>query len=100
MTKSAWYGYPIIVKPDAPFTKNELKEFLENKGVQTRPILSGNFDEQPVMKLFKYRKVGDLPNSRIIQRHSFWIGNHHGIGKEEKEAVADYIDEFMSSKLK
>ena len=100
MTKSAWYGYPIIVKPDAPFTKNELKEFLENKGVQTRPILSGNFDEQPVMKLFKYKKVGDLPNSRIIQRHSFWIGNHHGIGKQEKEAVSDYIDEFMSSKLK
>ena len=48
----------------------------------------------------KKGKRSALPNSRIIQRHSFWIGNHHGIGKEEKEAVADYIDEFMSRKLK
>ena len=75
-------------------------DFLENKGVQTRPILSGNMDEQPVMKHLKYRRIGALPNSRIIQRHSFWIGNHHGIGKQEKEAVADYIDEFMSIKIK
>ena len=100
MTKSAWYGYPIIVKPNAPFTKDELVDFLGHKGVQTRPILSGNMAEQPVMKLFNYRQVGDLPNARMIQRNSFWLGNHHGIGKEEREAVADYFNEFMSGKIK
>lgn len=99
-TKAVWYGYPITVKPDAPFTRKELTDFLEAKGVQTRPILSGNIDEQPVMRLFNYRKVGDLPNSRIIQRHSFWIGNHHGIGKEEREAVVEYFHEFLTRRIK
>ena len=94
-TKHVWYGYPITVKSDAPFTRRELVGFLEEKGVETRPVMAGNIDEQPVMKLFPYRKVGDLPNSRLIMRNSFFFGNHHGIGDEERKAIVGYIMEFM-----
>ena len=94
-TKHVWFGYPITVKPDAPFDRKELVNFLEKKGVETRPIMSGNFDEQPAMRLFPYRKVGDLPNSRIIMRGSFFFGNHPGITQEEREAIVDYFKEFM-----
>ena len=95
-TKYAWYGYPVTVKPDAPFTREELRDFLDKKGLETRPIFAGNIDEQPVMRLFNYRKAGDLPNSRIVQRQSFFFGNHQGIGKEEREAIVEYFREFMS----
>jgi len=95
-TKHVWFGYPVTVSPDAPFTRKELVEFLERKGLETRPIMSGNIDEQPAMRLFDYRKVGNLPNSRIIQRHSFFFGNHQGIGKTEREAVVEYFREFAS----
>lgn len=94
-TRHVWYGYPLTVKADAPFTKEDMTEFLEAKGVETRPIMSGNFDEQPAMRLFSYRKVGDLPNSRIIMRNSFFFGNHPGITQEEREAIVDYFKEFM-----
>ncbi len=98
-TRHVWFAYPTTVKPGAPFTREELVDFLEESGVETRPIMSGNIDEQPATKLFPCRKVGDLPNSRLIMRNSFFFGNHHGIGKEEREAVVDYIKEFMSLKL-
>jgi len=98
-TRHVWYGYPITVKPNAPFTRGDLVNFLEAKGVETRPIMAGNMDEQPAMRLFKYRKVGDLPNSRLIMRNSFFFGNHLGIGKEEREAIVSYIEEFMQEKL-
>lgn len=94
-TKHVWFGYPVTIKPNAPFTKQELVDFLEKKGVETRPIMSGNFDEQPAMRLFPYRKVGDLANSRFIMRNSFFFGNHHGIASEERQAIADYFREFM-----
>jgi len=98
-TRHVWFGYPITIKPDAPFTRKELVDFLEERGVETRPIMSGNIDEQPAMRLFNYRKVGDLPNSRFIMRNSFFWGNHHGIGEEERKAIVDYIGEFMSIKV-
>ena len=95
-TKYAWYSYPVTVRHDAPFTPKELRDFLASRGLETRSIFAGNFDEQPVMRLFNYRKAGELPNSRIIQRQSFMFGNHQGIGKEEREAVVEYFREFMS----
>ena len=95
-TKHVWFGYPITVKPDAPFARKKLADFLESKGLETRPVFTGNIGEQPAMQLFNYRKVGDLPNARIVQRQSFFFANHQGIGKEEREAVVEYFREFMS----
>jgi CDP-6-deoxy-D-xylo-4-hexulose-3-dehydrase len=98
-TQHVWFGYPITVKPTAPFTRKDFANFLEQKGIETRPVMAGNIAEQPAMKLFKYRKVGELNNSRIIMRNSFFFGNHHGIGKVEREYIADCISEFMEQKI-
>lgn len=95
-TRHVWFGYPVTVNPDAPFTRKQLMDFLEGKGVETRPIMAGNIDEQPAMKLFHYRKVGELRNSRLIMRQSFFFGNHQGIGKEEREAIVEYFGQFLS----
>lgn len=97
-TRHVWFGYPVTVSPSAPFTRKELVDFLEAKGVETRPIMAGNIDEQPAMRLFPYRKVGDLPNSRLIMRNSFFFGNHQGIGKDERQAIVEYFHEFMSAR--
>ncbi len=97
--KHVWFGYPLTVNPNAPFTRKDIVDSLEGKGVETRPIMAGNIAEQPAMKLFHYRKVGDLPNSRLITRNSFFFGNHQGIGKQEREAILSYITEFMSEKV-
>ena len=94
-TKHVWFGYPVTVKPDAPFSKEEMVSFLEERGVETRPIMAGNIDQQPAMKSFHYRKVGNLPNSRLIMRNSFFFGNHHGIGEREREAIVNYVGRLI-----
>jgi len=93
--KHVWFGYPVTIRRNAQFSKKELVNFLEKKGVETRPIMSGNITEHPVMRLFRYRKVGNLTNSRTVMRRSFYWGNHHAIGKREREYLAECIDEFM-----
>ncbi|MDD5038457.1 MAG: aminotransferase class I/II-fold pyridoxal phosphate-dependent enzyme [Dehalococcoidales bacterium] len=97
-TRHVWFGYPLTVSPKAPFTRQELVDFLESKQVETRPIMAGNIDEQPVMRLFNYRKVGNLPNSRLVMRNAFFFGNHQGIGKKERTAIVSYIEEFMAGR--
>ena len=99
-TKHVWFGYPITIKPEAPFTRKELVSFLSGKGLETRPIMAGNIDEQPAMKLANYRKVGNLANSRLIMRNSFFFGNHHGIGEAQRKAIIDYIDEFIAKVIR
>ena len=98
-TRHVWFGYPVTVKPGAPFTRQELVNFLEERGLETRPIMAGNIDEQPAMKLAYYHKVGELSNSRFIMRNSFFFGNHQGIGREQREAVVDYFKEFLSKRV-
>jgi hypothetical protein len=46
------------------------------------------------------RIAGDLENSKLIMRNSFFFGNHNGIGHAEREYVADSIVDFLDSALK
>ena len=94
-TRHVWFGYPLTVSPGAPFTRKQIVDFLEEKGVETRPIMAGNFADQPVMRHLPYRKVGDLPHSTLVMRNAFLFGNHSSIGEEEREAVLNHIRSFM-----
>jgi CDP-6-deoxy-D-xylo-4-hexulose-3-dehydrase len=97
-TRHVWFACAIIVNPNAGFTRQELISFLEKKGVETRPIMAGNIAEQPAMKQAYYRQVGMLPNSRFVNDNAFFFGNHQGIGKNEREAIVSYFDEFIKGR--
>ena len=97
-TRHVWFGYPITVMPDAPFRREELVAHLEARGVETRPIMAGNIEEQPAMRRVPHRTVGDLPNARLIHRNAFFFGNHQGIDAERREAIAGWVTDFVRQK--
>src|SRR2546428_7590342 len=96
-TKHVYFGYPLTVRPEAPFTREQLVDHLENKLIETRPVMAGNMAEQPVMKHVPHRVSGSLTNSKMIMRQSFFFGNHTGIGSVEREYIADSIIEFLET---
>ncbi len=98
-SRSVWFGYPITVRPSAPFSRRDLVRFLEARGIETRPIMAGNFREQPAIQLFPHRIAGPLPNADLIMRHSFFIGNHQGIGEAGRTYVKECLDEFMKGRV-
>ena len=91
----SWFGFPILVKETAPFTRNELTSYLEHKKIGTRLLFGGNLTRQPAYKNLSYRKIGDLPNSDIIMRQVFWIGLYPGINKQMLDYVLLCLDDFM-----
>lgn len=93
--RRVWFGYPVFIKPGAPFERKELVDFLEKKNIETRPIMAGNFAEQPAIKLFKHKVSGKLANSEAIMSQAFFFGNHQGIGKKERKYIADCLNEFF-----
>src|SRR3990172_3909768 len=94
-TRHVWFGYQVTVQPGTPLERSDLVAHLEAKGLETRPIVAGNIAEQPALRLFPHRQAGDLPNSRLIMRRSFYFGNHQGIGAAERLAVKRYLLEFL-----
>jgi CDP-6-deoxy-D-xylo-4-hexulose-3-dehydrase len=97
-SRHVWFGYPLTVKEGAPFARADLVAFLEQKGIETRPIMAGNLAEQPALKLFKHRIVGELKNARTVMRNSFFFGNHQGVGKAEREYIVTCIEEFIKKR--
>jgi CDP-6-deoxy-D-xylo-4-hexulose-3-dehydrase len=94
-SRSVWFGYPITVRPGGPFSRDDLQRFLETRGIETRPIMAGNFRDQPAIRLCAHRIVEPLTNAELVMSQSFFIGNHHAIGERERSYVKECLDEFM-----
>lgn len=102
-TKNAshvWFGFPLTVRPEAPFTRNQIVSYLEKKGIETRPIMSGNMADHPSIALYKHRIHKDLPNARLVTRNGFFFGNYPQMSKEAREYISKTIAEFINEKTK
>lgn len=97
--KHSFLFYPITVVNNKFFTKNELVHRLEKSGIETRPVMAGNFIRQPVAKLIDFKISGTLNNSDYIMNNSFVIGNHSGITTPQRKYIINIIKEFMNEKL-
>ena len=74
---TAWFGIPIILNFDNKKYKQKLMNNLNNKGIMTRPIISGNFANQPSIKLYKIKIDSKLPNSNLVDKKGFFLGLHN-----------------------
>lgn len=70
----SWFGFLLTVRPDAPFSRNALIQFLETNQVATRLLFSGNITRQPAYQNVSYRVVGELTNTDTVMNQTFWIG--------------------------
>ena len=85
----SWFGFPLLVRDDAPFTRAELVSFLEDRKIATRPLFGGNLVRQPAYEHVAHRTVGNLANSDRVMNRLFWIGVYPGLTTE----MLDYVVE-------
>jgi CDP-4-dehydro-6-deoxyglucose reductase, E1 len=75
----AWFGFPILLRPGAPFSRKDLITYLDAKKIGTRLLFGGNLTRQPAYKDVAYRKIGPLANSDLVMNQLFWIGVFPGL---------------------
>jgi len=75
--KSSWFGFSLVLRPDAAMTRDELRKGLSKLGFECRPIVAGNFTKNAVMKFFDAEVHGNLKNADHIHYHGLFVGNHH-----------------------
>ena len=73
----AWFGIPITLTNNNKKFKNLFMNKLNRKGIITRPIISGNFANQPSIKLYKIKVNYKLKNADMIDQSSFFLGLHN-----------------------
>lgn len=75
--KSSWFGFSIVIRDGAGFSRKRLVESLTRHGVECRPIVAGNFAKNEVVRMFDHSIHGDLNNASNIDRNGLFVGNHH-----------------------
>lgn len=94
----SWFGFPILVKEPAPFTRNDIVNYLEEHKIATRMLFGGNLTKHPAYINTKYRVSGQLRNTDLVMNNLFWIGVYPGISKERREFMARTFNGFFKEK--
>lgn len=88
--------YPLVVKEDAPFTRDDITHWLEKNNIETRPMM-------PLLSQPIYRKLfGDIekdyPVAEWINHYGFYVGCHHGLERAQLDKIIDCIHSFLKEK--
>lgn len=91
----SWFAFPITIKKDTSFSREQLTTYLEKRGIMTRLIFAGDITRQPAYKDIKFKKVGSLPNSETVMKNAFFIGCYPGLDMPRLKYVVDVFDMFF-----
>ena len=61
-------------------------------------MFAGNILKQPAYKDVEFRVVGDLTNTDIVMKRTFWIGVYPGLTTEMLDYATSSIIEFVNSR--
>jgi len=87
----SWFGFPIAVRPDAPFSRNQVTRYLEDRKIATRLLFGGNLARQPAYRESHFRVVGSLSQTDAVMNQVFWIGLYPGIGPVALEYMVETL---------
>jgi dTDP-4-amino-4,6-dideoxygalactose transaminase len=86
--------YPVVLTEDAPFERFELTKFLEQRGVETRPMFGSIPTHQPSYFWMGYAP-GDFPAAEYVGSRGFYIGCHQNISRDDLDYVVENFAEFL-----
>lgn len=93
-----WFAFPLTIKEKTPFTRNQILTYLETHMIEGRSLFAGNIVRHPALRGVNYKVAGNLKNSDLILKNTFFVGVWPGIGKPElaymQQVFADYLKKF------
>lgn len=97
-SEPSWFGFLITCKEG--INRNQVVQYLEEKGIQTRMLFAGNLTKHPCFDQMRkentgYRVIGDLTNTDIVMEQSFWIGVYPGMTNEKIDYMVQMIVEAV-----
>lgn len=98
-SRPSWFGFLLSVREDSGLERNAVTRFVEEHGVQTRLLFSGNLIKHPCFDQIRgtdaYRVCGDLTATDFVMNNTFWVGVYPGMSDEMTDYMAKVILEAV-----
>jgi CDP-6-deoxy-D-xylo-4-hexulose-3-dehydrase len=91
----SWFGYPIMLRPEANVARVDLTRYLDQNKIGTRLLFAGNLTRQPYFQNVNYRVVGDLTNTDRVLDNVFWLGVYPGLDADHFDYIGEKLEEFF-----
>jgi CDP-6-deoxy-D-xylo-4-hexulose-3-dehydrase len=101
-TDCSWFGFMLKVKPEAPFSRLELAQFLTEKKIGNRMLFGGNLLRQPALTQLRQdypdavRVVGELQGADQLMNQCLFIGTYPGLSNRMLNYIIDSISNFCA----
>lgn len=96
--QSSWFGFSMLLTGNLRGKRQVLVEILSEAGIESRPIVAGNFTRNPVISYLPHTIHGHLSAADEIHENGLFIGNHHFDLRQEfdllKQALNDFVGRF------
>ena len=88
---SSWFGFSLIIKPGSTLKRKDVINTLQKNKIDCRPIVTGNFTRNEVMKYFDYTVHQELKNADYLHENGFFVGNSQVVLQEEIEMLKNCL---------
>ena len=97
--ETAWLGYPLMIDSAAGFVRGDLQRFLDDHGIDTRTIWTGNVTRQPMLKGVEVRVPDDgLPVADDVMARGVLLPLSHALDDDTLDYVTDTVTQFLTSR--
>lgn len=93
--ESSWFGFSLVLNPEHVRTRQIVLDGLSAAGIETRPIVAGNFTRNPAIRFFDHEIQGPLSAADEVSDWGLFVGNHHYPMKEELTLLRRTIDSLV-----
>lgn len=81
--ESSWFGFSLLLEGPLAGRRRELVAALDGAGIECRPIVTGNFLRNPVIRYIDHSVATSMEAADAIDANGLFVGNHHyDLGRE------------------
>jgi len=91
---SSWFGFSLIIKPGSNLKRKDVIRKLQDNKIDCRPIVTGNFTRNEVMRFFEYELHQELKNADYLHENGFFVGNSQAILGEELKFLFNVLQKY------
>lgn len=94
---TTWICYPVQLRPELGWSRRSLQVYLEDNGIFTRVIFSGNAVRQPMMKGVEHRAPAEgMPAADQVMQYGLMLPCHPTMTEEDCAYLYEVLDEWIA----